>query len=203
MAAIITLRVGDITQDTDVDAIVNAANSTLLGGGGVDGAIHRAAGPGILEECRQHQGCATGAAKITSAGNLSVTYIIHAVGPVWRGGGHGEAQQLASCYRRSIDLAAIHNCQRVAFPAISTGAFSYPVLDAARIALTTTREALDTHPNIREARFWLFDEDSYSVLAGEERRALRRRLDRADPGRRASASRRIRSPAAVADHLGM
>ena len=165
MGAIITVRRGNITQDTDVDVIVNAANSSLLGGGGVDGAIHRAAGPGILEECRQHGGCATGDAKITGAGKLGVRYIIHAVGPVWRGGGHGEAQQLASCHRRAIELASVHGCQRVAFPAISTGVFSYPVVEAAQVALGTTRDALDSHPNLREARFWLFDDDTYSVFA--------------------------------------
>jgi O-acetyl-ADP-ribose deacetylase len=164
MAAIITLHQGDITRDDAADVIVNAANSTLLGGGGVDGAIHRAAGPGILEECRQHAGCKTGDAKITGAGNLAARYIIHAVGPVWRGGTHGEAHQLASCYRRSVELAAAHDCRRVAFPAISTGAFAYPVVEAAEVALLATREALETNSILREARFWLYDESTHNVF---------------------------------------
>jgi O-acetyl-ADP-ribose deacetylase (regulator of RNase III) len=164
VAAVITLHHGDITRDADADAIVNAANSSLLGGGGVDGAIHRAAGPGILDECRQHAGCKTGDAKITGAGNLAARYIIHAVGPVWRGGAHGEAQQLASCYRRSVELAAAHDCQQVAFPAISTGAFSYPVIEAAEVALIATREALNLHPILREARFWLFDDFTHNIF---------------------------------------
>jgi O-acetyl-ADP-ribose deacetylase (regulator of RNase III) len=165
MTGIVTLHLGDITKDTDADAIVNAANSSLLGGGGVDGAIHRAAGPTILDECRLHGGCETGDAKVTSAGLLSAKCIIHAVGPVWHGGNSREPELLASCYERAIELAAEHDCSSVAFPAISTGAFGYPLADAARIAITTTRNALNAHPTVKEARFWLFDQHAYDVFS--------------------------------------
>jgi len=146
---------------------VNAANSSLLGGGGVDGAIHRAAGPSILDECRLHAGCETGDAKVTGAGRMAAGYIIHAVGPVWRGGGNREPELLASCYRRAIELAAERGCVRVAFPAISTGAFAYPLPDAARIALTVTRKALDSQSTVREARFWLFDRFTYDTFSAQ------------------------------------
>jgi O-acetyl-ADP-ribose deacetylase len=160
----ISLRTGDITTDTDADVIVNAANSSLLGGGGVDGAIHRAAGPEILDECRFLGGCRTGDAKVTSAGRLPAKHIIHAVGPVWQGGNEGEPELLASCYRRAIELADANECRRIAFPAISTGIYAYPLRAAAGVALEATYLTLSEHPNVEQATFWLFDRRSHDVF---------------------------------------
>ena len=153
----IELVLGDLTQQ-DVDAIVNAANSTLLGGGGVDGAIHRAGGPAILEECRTLGGCRPGDAKATGGGSLPARYVFHAVGPIWRGGGQGEEELLASCHRRAIELADEHGCSSVAFPAISTGAYAYPFELAAPVAIAATKEALAAHPSVELARFVFRDE---------------------------------------------
>ena len=164
----IELVQGDITAET-VDAIVNAANRSLLGGGGVDGAIHRAGGPAILAECRTLGGCEIGEAKATGAGNLAARYVIHTVGPRWAGGSTGEAELLASCHRRSLELAAELGCASVAFPAISTGVFGYPVELAAPVALDATAQALADHPQIELVRFVLYDEHSYRIFE----RALR------------------------------
>lgn len=155
---------GDITQQ-DVDAIVNAANSRLAGGGGVDGAIHRAGGPSIMEETRRRypDGCPTGSAVITAAGNLGAKYVIHAVGPVWTGGNRGEDALLASAYRSSLDLAAANDCRSIAMPALSTGAYRYPIHAAANIAVQTAadflRELSDDQP-LKLIRFVLFSSEA-------------------------------------------
>ncbi len=161
----IRLLRGDITTQ-EVDAIVNAAKTSLLGGGGVDGAIHRAGGPAILAECREFGGCPTGEVRVTGAGKLPARYVIHAVGPVWTGGGHGEPALLASCYRSAIGEAAARGCRTVAFPAISCGVYGYPLDLAAGTALEAVRAALNDHPEVEEARFVLFDETALAAFSG-------------------------------------
>jgi len=153
---------GDITK-LDVDAIVNAANTTLLGGGGVDGAIHRAAGPELLAECRLLGGCRPGEAKITGGYRLPARFVIHTVGPIWRGGKHDEARTLTNCYRNSLQLAVENEIKTLAFPAISCGAYGYPVEEAAQIALETTREFLASADQIEKVTFALWDEDAYGA----------------------------------------
>ena len=149
---------GDITKVNDVEAIVNAANNSLLGGGGVDGAIHRAAGPELLKECRTLHGCGTGEAKITGAYNLPCKYVIHTVGPIWRGGNYGEAELLANAYRNSLQVAADHSIRRIAFPSISTGVYSYPLNQASVIAVKTVMEfCVNQADQIDVVRFVLFD----------------------------------------------
>jgi O-acetyl-ADP-ribose deacetylase (regulator of RNase III) len=150
----------DITRQP-VDAIVNAANSSLLGGSGVDGAIHRAAGPELVAECRTLGGCPTGEARITRGYRLPARHVIHTVGPVWHGGRRGEPELLASCYRNSLELAARHGLETVAFPAISTGIYGYPLEPATRIAVTETARFLETHPGIRQVTFVCFGDEAY------------------------------------------
>lgn len=165
-ACVLELVTGDITRQT-TDAIVNAANSQLAGGGGVDGAIHRAGGPAIMAETRQRypQGCPTGGAVITGAGQLPARYVIHAVGPIWHGGQHREAEQLASAYAKSLALAVAHQCHSVAFPSLSTGAYGYPVPLAAQTALTTVIAFLREHQQPSCVRFVLFDSATYTAYA--------------------------------------
>lgn len=153
---------GDITQ-LAVDAIVNAANTSLLGGGGVDGAIHRAAGPALLAECRQLHGCKTGEAKLTKGYRLPASYVIHAVGPVWRGGHQGESDLLASCYQRSLEIAAGNSLATLAFPNISTGIYGYPKDQAADIAITTVTGFLQQATSLQRVIFVCFDHENYSL----------------------------------------
>ena len=173
-ACTLELVTGDITTQ-HTDAIVNAANSRLAGGGGVDGAIHRAGGPSIMAETRQKypQGCPTGEAVITGAGNLSARFVIHAVGPIWSGGQQGEEQQLASAYRHSLQVAVQYHCQSVAFPALSTGAYGYPVRRAAQTALRTVATFLAEHRQPTLVRFVLFDAGTYDSYATALREIVR------------------------------
>lgn len=158
----IELYHGDITQ-LKVDAIVNAANNSLLGGGGVDGAIHRAAGPELLAECRKLNGCATGDAKITNGYRLPVRYIIHTVGPVYRGEKNKEATLLASCYEKSLQLAEEHDLKSIAFPNISTGVYNYPKHEAATIAIQTVRNFIRQHRLPEKIIFCVFDQENYQI----------------------------------------
>jgi O-acetyl-ADP-ribose deacetylase (regulator of RNase III) len=153
---------GDITHQA-VDAIVNAANESLRGGGGVDGAIHRAAGPALLAECRTLGGCKTGSAKITRGYKLKARHVMHAVGPVYRDGKHGEATLLANAYHISLELASQNKCASIAFPAISTGVYGYPMDDAARIAFRTIIDYVSEHPEIKRVRYVLYDARAFDV----------------------------------------
>jgi O-acetyl-ADP-ribose deacetylase len=164
----IQLTRGDITRE-QVDAIVNAANESLLGGGGVDGAIHRAAGPELLAECRGLGGCPTGQARITRGYRLPARYVVHTVGPVYRGGNAGEAALLRSAYRESVALAARHAVRTLSFPAISCGVYGYPLAEAAAIALETCAEAQRAHPQIEQLRFVLFSDDVFAHFAAAQR----------------------------------
>jgi O-acetyl-ADP-ribose deacetylase (regulator of RNase III) len=163
---VLELMPGDVTKQV-VDAIVNAANSRLAGGGGVDGAVHRAGGPAIMEETgrRYPDGCPTGSAVVTGGGNLPARYVIHAVGPFYRDGAHGEPEQLAAAYRTSLELARDHGCDSIALPSLSTGAYRYPVAEASRIAVATALNFLRQNAQPRLVRFVLFSQDVYDAFA--------------------------------------
>jgi O-acetyl-ADP-ribose deacetylase len=158
----IELVLGDITKQ-QVDVIVNAARNSLLGGGGVDGAIHKAAGPELLEECRKLDGCKTGDAKITMAYYLPAKYVIHTVGPVWKGGSHGEAALLANCYQRTLELAVGHDVKTIAFPSISTGAYGYPVEQASAIAVNTIQDFLKDNESIEKVLIVCFSQEVFDA----------------------------------------
>ncbi|ULQ54707.1 O-acetyl-ADP-ribose deacetylase [Flavihumibacter fluvii] len=167
MPARIELQKGDITK-IKVDCIVNAANTSLLGGGGVDGAIHRAGGPAILEDCRKiiarQGGCETGEAVITTAGKMPAKFLIHTVGPVWNGGNHGEHEKLKRCYQNSLQLAVDNHCRTIAFPNISTGIYGFPKQAAAKIAVNTVKEFLASTDKIEKVLFVCFDDENYALI---------------------------------------
>jgi O-acetyl-ADP-ribose deacetylase (regulator of RNase III) len=167
MNTVIEIIVGDITK-VKADAIVNAANNSLLGGGGVDGAIHHAGGPAILEQCRnivaKQGGCATGEAVITTAGNLPAKYVVHTVGPVWRDGKHHEAEKLAACYTNSLKLATQHNCKTIAFPNISTGVYGYPKSEAAKVSVKAITDFLHVNSKIEKIMMVCFDEENAELV---------------------------------------
>lgn len=167
----LTLVQGDITG-VRVDAIVNAANTSLLGGGGVDGRIHHVAGPELLEECRTLGGCETGSAKITGAYRLPARYVIHAVGPVHRGGKSGEPELLAGCYQTALKLAVEHGCKSIAFPAISCGVYGYPIRDAAKIAFREVMRFLGQQPQFTQVMFVLYDQPAYKAYRDLYQRLL-------------------------------
>ena len=164
MKTLFTAVKGDITRDHGVQAIVNAANTSLLGGGGVDGAIHRAAGPDLLKECRTLHGCETGKAKITKAYRLPCDFVIHTPGPIWHGGSHGERELLASCYRSCLELAAENGIRTIAFPSISTGVYHFPLEEAAEIAVNTASSFVKDNPEkLDEVKWVLFDDRTFQV----------------------------------------
>jgi O-acetyl-ADP-ribose deacetylase (regulator of RNase III) len=169
--SVLSLVEGDITSE-ETDAIVNAANSRLAGGAGVDGAIHRAGGPSIMEECRKIGGCPTGQAVITASGNLMAKYVIHTVGPVYQGGVKGEANLLKSAHLESLKLASAKRLKSIAFPAISTGIYGYPLNEAAHIALKTAIDYLNEHGDIELVRFVLFGRKTYDIFADELRKLI-------------------------------
>lgn len=172
---VIKAILGDITKQRDVEAIVNAANETLLGGGGVDGAIHRAAGPMLLEECIPLRGCNTGQAKITGAYNLPCKYVIHTVGPIYRGGNQGEAALLKSCYMESLAIARDKFIGRIAFPSISTGVYGYPVEEAAKIAVDAVMEFTKAYPDVFSLVEWVcFDVNTHEVYEKEIQKRLKK-----------------------------
>ena len=170
--AVLSLVIGDITEEK-VDAIVNAANERLAGGAGVDGAIHRAGGPAIMAECRKLGGCPTGQAVITTGGNLKAKQVIHTVGPIYRGGGKNEAALLRSAHVESLKLASARGLKSIAFPAISTGVYGYPLEEAARVALKAAIDSLKEHSDIEIVRFVLFDRKAYEVFSGELKELLK------------------------------
>jgi O-acetyl-ADP-ribose deacetylase (regulator of RNase III) len=175
MKSKIKIIIGDITK-VKTEAIVNAANTTLLGGGGVDGAIHRVAGPKLLEECKKLGGCETGEAKITKGYNLPAKYVIHTVGPVWQGGKQGEEEKLASCYRNSLKLAIKNKIKSIAFPSISTGAYGFPIEKAASIALRNVKKFLEENNTIEEVIFVLFSERDFQIYQNLGHPSLKLRM---------------------------